>query len=563
MKFNILIIIIFLAIGCKSVKESIHLFTDSKHSSLEFQTWYLKDHGDNNVPGVSLDRWYNKNNSRVKLNSIVVAVIDTQLDINHEDLQGQIWQNKKEIPNNKIDDDKNGYVDDVNGWNFIGTKSGNSIAWSNFEFVRIIREWKSLYENKTKEEIDPKNLNDYYTYNWAVAMLDYSKSLYIEKKKYLKHDIEIYPLLKDTLKYFFPKEDYTYKKLDSMYQKIKVDDRTYQQMIDKDDKDLQALVYYMMNNVEYKVLEVIKDRAVQMDSILEKKCNVDYNERTFIGDNSKILEKGYGNNKINAKILGIRSFNMHNTKVSGIIASNRRNNIGTKGFSNKIKIMPLTVSPSGDEHDKDIAMAIRYAVDNGAKVINMSFYKSFSLHKEWVFEAMQYAEKHDVLLSHSAGNEAENIDGYPNYPSDYGYDNKAAVCSNFINVGSTTKNLDSTFVSSFSNYGKKNVDLFAPGDQIYTTIPDNSYEYDSGTSLAAPMVSGTAALIWLYYPKLTVSEVKQIILDSGTAYDIDVLIPGGQGKKTKFSELSKSGTVLNVYNAMKMAEEMSKKKKLN
>ena len=559
MKFNILIFIIFSVTSCKSIKESNHLFMDSKHSSSEFQTWYLKDHRDNNIPGISLDKWYNKNNNKGQLNSIVVAVIDTQLDVNHEDLQGQIWTNKEEIPNNNIDDDKNGYIDDVNGWNFIGTKRGYSIVWRNFEYVRIVREWKPLYGSKTKEEIDSKNLNDYNTYNWAIAMLDYKKEIYTQKLKYIQHDISIYPLMRDTLKHFFSKENYTYKSLDSMYQKIKVNDRTYKQMIDNNDKDLQALVYYMMNNLHYKTLEGMKDQEVQMDSILNKNLNINYNERLGIGDNSKILEKGYGNNKINAKIKGIRSFNAHNTKVSGIIASTRHNNIGTDGFLNKIKIMPLTICSSGDEHDKDIAMAIRYAVDNGAKVINMSFYKSFSLHKEWVFEALQYAEKHNVLLLHSAGNEAENIDGYPSYPSDYGYDNTPEVSSNFINVGSTTKNLDSTFVSSFSNYGKKNVDIFAPGDDIYTTIPDNSYEYDSGTSLAAPMVSGTAALIWLYYPKLTVSEVKQIILDSGTAYDLDVLIPGGQGKKTKFSELSKSGKVLNVYNAMKMAEEMSKK----
>lgn len=269
-----------------------------------------------------------------------------------------------------------------------------------------------------------------------------------------------------------------------------------------------------------------------------------------------MLEKGYGNNRNGS----YRRFQSHSTKVSGIIAGNRENNIGVKGFSDNIKIMPLNISPSGDEHDKDIAMAIRYAVDNGAKIINMSFGKQFSLRKDWVNEAIKYAELKNVLIIHSAGNTAKNIDENLAYPNDVNLSNNDEICSNFINVGSITKKTDSTFVSKTSNYGKKNVDLFAPGDQIYTAIPENKYEFDSGTSLAAPMVSGTAALIWLYYPKLTASEVKQVILDSGTAYDIDVLIPGGKGKKTKFSELSKSGKVLNVYNAMKMAEEMSSKK---
>jgi cell wall-associated protease len=223
--------------------------------------------------------------------------------------------------------------------------------------------------------------------------------------------------------------------------------------------------------------------------------------------------------------------------------------------------MPLNISPSGDEHDKDIAMAIRYAVDNGAKVINMSFGKEFSLHKEWVFEAFKYAEEHNVLLVHCAGNESFNVDQNPYYPSDVAFDGSKEVCGNFINVGSISPKLDSTFASSFSNYGKQNVDLFAPGDEIYTTSAGNKYVFDGGTSLAGPMVSGTAALIWSYYPKLTVTEVKQIILDSGTAYNMEVIVPGTKDKKIPFSELSKSGKVLNVYNAMLLAEKVSKQKR--
>ncbi|WP_255470317.1 MULTISPECIES: S8 family serine peptidase [unclassified Flavobacterium] len=199
--------------------------------------------------------------------------------------------------------------------------------------------------------------------------------------------------------------------------------------------------------------------------------------------------------------------------------------------------------------------------NNGAKVINMSFGKEFSLYKNRVIDAYKYAEKHNVLLVHAAGNNSFNVDENPYYPSDVDYENPDEVVENFITVGSISQKTDSSFVSKFSNYGKKNVDLFAPGDKIYTTTAGNSYAYDSGTSLAAPMVSGTAALIWSYYPKLKAKEVKQIILESGTAYDIEVLIPGGEGKKAKFSELSKSGKVLNVYNAMQLAEKLSKKKR--
>jgi cell wall-associated protease len=184
------------------------------------------------------------------------------------------------------------------------------------------------------------------------------------------------------------------------------------------------------------------------------------------------------------------------------------------------------------------------------------------LYKELVIEAVKYAMKNNVLIVHSAGNNKFNIDENPYYPSDIEFQEDAIeFADNFINVGASTAKADSTLVASFSNYGKKNVDLFAPGDKIYTTTAGNSYAYDSGTSLAAPMVSGTAALIWSYYPKLSAKEVKEIILESGTAYDMEVLIPGGEGKKAKFSELSKSGKVLNVYNAMQLAEKVSKKKR--
>ncbi|MGH2666478.1 S8 family serine peptidase [Flavobacterium sp.] len=191
----------------------------------------------------------------------------------------------------------------------------------------------------------------------------------------------------------------------------------------------------------------------------------------------------------------------------------------------------------------------------------MSIGKEFSLHKDWVNDAYKYAEQHNVLLVHASGNDGVDVDVNPYYPSDYNYDNKGEVCNNFINVGSICNKSGDLIVSQFSNYGKKNVDLFAPGEYIYTTAPDNKYEFDSGTSLAAPMVSGTAALLWSYYPKLTVQQVKQIILESGTPYDNEVYIPAGKGKKILFKELSKTGRILNVYNAMQMAKEISKNRK--
>lgn len=435
--------------------------------------------------------------------------------------------------------------------------------WSNYEYVRLIRQWDPLFKNKNENEISSGEFANFKEYQRALKMFDIKEKFYKNWQNSLNYSVSLFPIAKDSLKKYFPKENYTYQQLDSMYKKHKINDKTYRQRRDDNDKDLGALIDFMMAKFEVnqKNIEDVKNMKIQLDSVISKNLNIDYNDRLLIGDNEKVLEKGYGNNNVSNNKAGHRPIQDHCTKMAGIIGANRENKKGIKGILQNVKIMPLNISPSGDENDKDIAMAVYYAVDNGAKVINMSLGKEFSLHKEWVFDAFKYAENHDVLIVHSAGNDSSDMDKNPEYPSDNSFDGTSEICNNFINVGSITHKLDSTFVSDFSNYGKQNVDLFAPGDEIYTTSAGNTYKFDSGTSLAAPMVSGTAALIWSYYPNLTAAEVKQIILDSGTSYDIEVIVPGTEDKKAPFSELSKSGKVLNVYNAMQLAEKVSKKRK--
>jgi cell wall-associated protease len=528
------------------------------------QKWYQKDFSQNKIPGISLEKFYQiEKGKKTSAKKIIVAVLDSQIDLYHEDLKSSIWVNIKEMPNNGIDDDKNGYIDDIHGWDFLGTKKGGYMVYENYEYVRYVREFSNKFQDKKREEIQEKDIEDYDEYQRALKFYEAKNKYYKNWHKSLVFNVSMYKKVKDTLKHFFPKEDYTIRQLDSIYKTYKINDKKYRQRRDDNDQDIGALISYMINNFQVKqfAIEDIKGQEAQLDSVIEKNLNIDFNERKLIGDNPNQLEKGYGNNKIGASILGIQLINEHSTKVSSIIGANRKNNIGINGFSDNIAIMPLHISASGDEHDKDITMAIRYAVDNGAKVINMSIGKEFSLKQEWVSDALKYAEQHNVLVIHSAGNDGFNVDENPYYPSDVVYDGTGEVSNNFINVGSISQKLDGTFVSSFSNYGKKNVDLFAPGESIYTTVPENKYDFDSGTSLAAPMVSGTAALIWLYYPNLSVQEVKKIILDSGTAYDLEVIVPGTKDKKVKFSELSKSGKVVNVYNAMQMAEKVSKSKK--
>lgn len=548
--------------GCNSTKGLKTEISKTDLTSLEMQTWHQKDYVSDGIPGISLEKWYHENKTK-KNNSIIVALIDTQIDLKHEDLQGQFWTNSKEIPDNNIDDDHNGYIDDIQGWSFTGTKNNGYVVWSNYEYVRILRDWGPLYQNKTEDQISQKEINDYKEYLKAAEMFRKKDSYYKNWLKSLNYNVSVFPLVKDTLKYFFPKEDYTYQQLDSMYKIHKINDKSYIQRRNDKDKDLGALIDYMMINLEtnQKTLEAIKDKQTQIDSVVNKNLNINYNERLSIGDNPSILEKGYGNNNISNTKEGYRLIQNHSTMMAGVIGGNKNNTLGVKGILQNVKFMPLNISPSGDEHDKDIAMAVYYAVDNGAKIINMPLGKEFSLHKQWIIDAFKYAEKQNVLIVHSAGNSGLDIDKNPVYPNDTSLDINVEFCNNFITVGSTNHILNDKFVSNYSNYGKENVDLFAPGEEIYTTAAGNSYKVDSGTSLSTPMVSGTAALIWTYYPTLTAKEVKEIILNSGTSYDLEVIIPGTKDKKIKFSELSKSGKVLNTYNAMILAKKVSKQKK--
>jgi len=548
---RIVLLLLLTIIGCKAKKLN---YSRNLIISNDSVSWYAKDFKKDNIPGISIEKWYNENKKSPKLKSIIVAVLDTHLDIYHEDLRNQVWVNKKEIPDNKIDDDKNGYVDDVNGWNFIGNIDGTVDDWTSFEYVRIIQKF-SRFEGLEQKNINVNDIDDYNNYKKVKEYHTKQVRYYTNWLKSIKHLLSIYDETQDTLKNIFGNETYSLKQLDSLYNLKKINDKDYIERRNSNDKDLGALIDYqiIMKSLNHN-FETLKNSERNFINRLEKNLSLEFKDREKIKDDSKF----YGTNKVyNDSLYSINAL-AHNTKVSSIIASEIGNKKGINGFHKNIKIMPIVISTSGDEHDRDIANAIYYAVDNGAKVINMSFGKEFSLSQNIVNDAMRYAEKNNVIIIHACGNSNANLDLIKGFPTDVV--NDIEIVNNFISVTSSNKNLNMNLASSFSNYGKKNVDIFAPGNDIYCATSKNKYEIDGGTSLAAPMVSGAAALIWLYYPKLTAKQVKEIILESVTKYDIEVILPGTKDKKVKFSELSKSGGVLNVYNAMKLAEKISKQK---
>lgn len=405
------------------------------------QRWSHLDIIKDSIPGMSVDRAYAELLRKKKGVSVIVGIVDSGVDTEHPDLKNQIWINTKEIANNNLDDDKNGYVDDVHGWNFLGDITKENIEYDRLATKLTPTDEATFLAAQKKSKISPSSIVDY--------------------RKILNNDAE----------------DFSTK-------------------------------IYGNNNVT-------------------------------------------GNDKEHA---------LHGTHVAGIVAQLRNNDIGGDGVCNTAKIMSVRAVPDGDEYDKDVALAIIYAVDNGAKVINGSFGKAFSPHKQWVFDAIKYAESKDVLIVHAAGNSALDIDINDNFPND-SEDKINEISDNLLTVGALNYEWNEKLLARFSNFGKNNVDVFAPGVKIYATTPDGSYRYLQGTSMAAPNAAGVAALVRSYYPKLTAAQVKHILMDSGIEVPFVVNVAGKADNKKMLTKITKSGKIVNAYNALLLAEKMTKEGK--
>lgn len=510
----------------------------------QLQTWGYSDLSLDTIPGMSINKAYNEIIKNRTGSSVIVGVIDSGVDTGHEDLKSVIWVNKDEIPNNKKDDDRNGYVDDIHGWNFLG----NSIK-ENLEYTRIYKSLKSKYDGKDASSISSADRKEFDLYQRAKAEYEkeYSETVatrdqYQQIKQQL---VQAHAAVSAKL----GKEDYTKQELAAM-------PATTEQMA-----QYKGMLSQIQNNVNENIPEALKQLNEAIEYYagrLDSHFNLNLDGRAVVGDDPyDITDTDYGNNDVSGPSKDMEDVK-HGTHVAGIIAAKRNNNIGVNGIANNVRIMVLRAVPDGDEYDKDIALSIRYAVDNGAKIINTSFGKYFSPNAEWVIDAIKYADEKDVLIVNAAGNESIDLDKTAVYPNDQFPDAPTEVADNVLSVGALNYEYGSGLVAGFSNYGKTNVDVFAPGVKIYSTVPNNKYEFMQGTSMAAPAVTGVAAIIRSLYPKLSAEEVKQIIMESGIPTKASVTIgEGGQSTK-KFSDLSVSGKMVNLYNALILAEKVAK-----
>lgn len=488
------------------------------------QRWSHLDIVKDTIPGMSVDRAYELLKGR-KAEKIIVGVVDSGVDIEHPDLQSVIWTNPKEIAGNGIDDDNNGYIDDVHGWNFLG-----NAEHENLEFVRIVKKGDDGSE----------------TYKKAKAEYDKEYQQAMAGKQQIDFILNADKQIKEQLK----KENYTAEDLKNF---------------NPTDPTLNAVkgrLIQILSNISKEEFDgELQGAKEHYDSQINYNLNLKFDGRKIVGDDpNNFNDRKYGNNNV---IGPVKDGAKHGTHVAGIIAQVRNNGLGGDGVaSDNVWIMPVRAVPDGDEYDKDVALAIRYAVDNGAKVINGSFGKYFSTHSDWVYDAIKYAATKDVLIVCAAGNEGTDLNqpgGVERYPND-NKNGGAEISDNFLSIGAIYYDLDANLIADFSNYGKSDVDVFSPGVRIYATTPNNKYEYLQGTSMASPNAAGVAALIRAYYPNLKASEVKQIIMNSGVAIKLAVAAGGDEQNLKQFSDLSRTGKIVNAYNALIMADQMSRKK---
>ena len=510
-------------VSCNAIKLDYDYITSSNQeiitsfSENDKKNWHNLDIEKDSVPGTSVERAYNELLNELKGKKVIVAVIDTGLDIDHISLSENIWINKDEKVNGK-DDDNNGYIDDIHGWNYLGSSYNETR-----DMTRILRDNKinnrkyNLVEEEIQKEI--KNSNEQLNIlNYYIQILDESKELlsdYLDNDNFSIQDVN---------------------NIETVDPKLNRAKNIY--------KDFDFYGY---------TKEYLNEGIDQYNDFINYHFNVEFNGRTTNDDIYDINDRNYGDNNIN----NTKESESHSTHVSGIISGNRKIEDGNKGINNLAEIMVLRAVPNGDEYDKDVALAIRYAVDNGAKIINGSFGKYFSSNPEWVIDAIRYASDNDVLFIAGAGNESKDLDSLSNdnYPNDQ-YFNKAEFSDTFIKVGASSINLDENFTAYFSNYGKINVDIFAPGVDIYSSMPNNKYKFQDGTSMASPVVAGIASLIMSYFPRLSAKKVKEIILESGIDIDLEI---GNLGDKKNFNEYSKSGKLINAYNALILASKSRRK----
>lgn len=515
-------------------QESKDSAVDPKENK-DLMTWYHKDFTTSKVYGVNTANAYKYLESKgLKPKTVVVGVLDSGVQVDHPGLVKNIWSNPNEVPNNGKDDDGNGYIDDVHGWNFIGGKNGD-IDIDNMEVTRVVAKYKPVFEgdDSTKNKANQAKMPEEF------AMYMKSKELFTKKSVDAKQNFQQYTMINEAIP--------------EMLKMLGGKTLTKENIANiKPTDQKQAIGLQVLNNlaqspafsgkspaeVEKLMKEEIKG-ALDHFGPMAKQYDLNYDPRAeIVGDNyDDYSEKSYGNNHYQGPDAE------HGTHVSGIIAGLPQGKEVQYGVASKVaKIMVVRTVPNGDERDKDVANAIRYAVDNGAKVLNMSFGKPVSPGKNVVWDAFKYAEDKGVLLVKAAGNENEDVAEHLAYPTNFKNSSDAAPFVNNVLVVGASTNRNNDLRAGFSNYNQKMVNVFAPGEEIYSTVPNNEYSYQQGTSMASPVVAGAAAVLLAYMPNLKPAQIIEALVKTSN-----------KSTENDFESKSQAGGVIDVKKAAEYA----------
>ncbi|MES2893727.1 MAG: S8 family serine peptidase [Bacteroidota bacterium] len=516
-------------------------FSSLAHGQAQLRGWHLSDPAKTSYYGISLKETYDLiNEKKLKSVPVIVAILDDGIDTSHEDLQSALWINSKEIAGNGVDEDKNGFVDDLHGWNFLGNAAGVNVGSNSSEWIRVYWRYKAMYEGKTIDTTSMSRAQKFEYAQWVksragVVGKGMKQSELDNIQQYLRNALYCDSLLRK----HFPSGEYTQKQLED-FKPATSHEKEVRKFF------LEVFAQFNAPDISNRLaLDELTTYVVgQVRVASGDKVPPEDNRRDITSDDETLWDtKTYGNNDVSNGEL------MHGSHLAGIIAASRKNGIGMQGIAENVQVMMVRTSAEGDEYDKDIAKGIRYAVDNGAKVINMSFGKSLSPDKTFIDDAVKYALQKDVLIVQAAGNSRRDIDGFDNYPNPR-YLFTDSLAPNWITVGASDT---LGHPASFSNYGKNLVDLFAPGVAIYSTIPKgNKYMAWDGTSMAAPVVSGIAAMLRSYFPQLSAVEIKSILLGSVTLPKSPVG-KGATAAERNLDQLSKTGGIVNALAAFQAA----------
>ena len=501
----------------------------------DLMTWYHKDFTTSKVYGVNTENAYKFLQSKgLKPKTVVVGVLDSGVQVDHPGLVKNIWSNPNEVPNNGKDDDGNGYIDDIHGWNFIGGKNGD-IDVDNMEVTRVVAKYKPVFEggDSTKNKANQTKMPEEF------AMYMKSKELFTKKSVDAAQSFKQASMVNDAIP--------------EMVKMLNGKPLTKENLATiKPTEQRQAIGLQVLNNLAQspdfagkspsEVEKMLKDEvkgALEHFGPMAKQYDLAYDPRAeVVGDNyDDYSQKNYGNNHYQGPDAE------HGTHVSGIIAGLPQGKEVQYGVASKVaKIMVVRTVPNGDERDKDVANAIRYAVDNGAKVLNMSFGKPVSPGKNVVWDAFKYAQDKGVLLVKAAGNENEDVAEHLAYPTNFkNITDETPFVNNVLVVGAST-NRNNELRAGFSNYNKKMVNVFAPGEEIYSTVPNNEYSYQQGTSMASPVVAGAAAVLLAYMPNLKPAQIIEALVKTSN-----------KSTENEFGEKSQSGGVIDVEKAAQYA----------